>query len=483
MKRFLACMMTVCMAAVLLAGCGNKDSAKDDSINLPTLRVFFGDDAASDDNMVAEAVSKITAERIGANVEFIFFGPGEYSDKIPLLLASNEKMDLGFDANWINYAPNARKGAYLPLNDYLQGKNKPLYDIMEPIFWQGATVDGKIYGVPTFKEMAGQLALYAETEFLEDNGIDASKIKTLADAEVILAALKKYPERPGFMIDSNNNHQMLGYFSEYAEIDKLAHVKLDEPETVVNYYETQTYKDFVYLMRDWFNKGYIASDVVTIKDANRYMQTDGNRIMGMSFVGYAPYNEISMKNEVGVDLTPIKITDPLILNSTGSTYCVYKKSANPDLAVDFLQLWNTTPEVKNLITYGIEGRHYTLVDGKVRQTPDFRKLYYNQNWRTGNVFISYLLEDDPEDKYEKYKEWNSSAKIAPIVGFYADETGISDKVAACNAVIKEYSLLLNCGVVDPDEYLPKFIAALKSAGSDDVINSYQEQYATFRAAQ
>lgn len=52
---------------------------------------------------------------------------------------------------------------------------------------------------------------------------------------------------------------------------------------------------------------------------------------------------------------------------------------------------------------------------------------------------------------------------------------VKTEVAAVQAVLDQYRLPLENGVIDPDENLPKFINALKEAGIDTVIAEKQRQ--------
>ncbi len=502
LNKVLAMILAAFLLSGLAAGCGtapasNTPSASSSSSASPsggssgkselepvTLRVFFGDTVAPDVPKVAAEVSKITQEKLNATIEFVMFGAGEFNEKIPLLIASNEQMDIGFDAGWIDYVGRSKNGAYYDIAPLLETVAPKLKETIPELLWEGAAVNGGIYGVPTYKELAEQWALYAEKDFLESKGIDPASIKSLTDAEVILKACKE-EGRAGFMVTKTGSHMSLASLTEYDMIggDRagLAAVSKTEGQTVVNYFETENYKNFVYLMKDWYDKGYIAQDVVTRENYDEFTK-NGNQRYGLGLVSYSPLNEVGQSKNYGKELIPMPVTPITTTNgsTTGSLNCIYAKSKNPERALQFLELWNTEPQVKNLITFGIEGVHYKLVDGKVEQVADISKIYFNQNWRTGNMFISYLLAGEPDDKYDQYLAFNEKAVASQTLGFQPDTAAIDDKMVACKAVITEYNDLLKLGVVNPDEILPKFIQALKDAGSDDIVGELQKQYTQWK---
>lgn len=142
----------------------------------------------------------------------------------------------------------------------------------------------------------------------------------------------------------------------YDEVDSLAVIQKEEANTIVNPYETEDYEEGVTLLHDWYQKGYISPDVLTRENYNEYIK-NGNYKYGLNYVSYAPQNEIIQSTTYGKDLTPMPITPITVTNgaSRGSIYAILAKCENPERALQFLEVWNTVPDVKNMICYGIEG--------------------------------------------------------------------------------------------------------------------------------
>ncbi len=445
------------------------------------LKIYFADAYRPDLNLVAEEVSKITMEEIGIGVEFIQFNEGEYSKKIQLLMDSNEEMDIIYDAQ-DSYVIHARNGDYLDITEYLDEKTPKLKKEIYDELWAGVTIDGKIYGVPTKKEIAEQPSLYVQKSFLEENNIDVASIKNLEDMEVVFEALKKDPKRAGFMINKGREHEGIYAKNCYESITGKYLITKDSDDKVAHYYLTEEYKCFADIMRDWYNKGYIASDVAVNGDYSQYINEDDR--LGVRYKSYSPYEELTETDETQI-CKPIVFGNPIITNGStrGSIFCVSKKSKHPEKAMEFLELWNTDPKVKNLITYGIEGKHYTLENGKVKLVPDKNNLYFNQNWRTGNMLISYLTVAEPDDKWEKFDEFNKNAEISKVLGFTPNIDSVKNEIMACMTVEAEYGSLISCGAVDPKEEIPKMIEALKAAGVDKVVAEIQRQYDEWKVIQ
>lgn len=473
MKKILALIIT---AAIMcsIPGCGNKNEDKTNAgKGAEKLRVFFMDAKTPDVDLVSEKLSEITREKLGVNIEMVMFDT-DYATKLPMLIATDEQMDICW-TNSDGFEERARKGAYADITDLL--KNTPkLYNLFDKDFWKGVSYNDRIYAVPTLKEMAEQWVCYAETDFLEANNIkiDENRTYSLKELETILAVLKNNPDRPGFEIGAKGQHDPMDILNHFDVITGSIVVN-KETDKVENYYMSKEFEAYVKLMREWYDKGYIASDVATRNGYGQYKS--GHK--GITYAGYAPYNELLSKrynNDIAV--TPIKMTPAVISNTStcGSAFAILEKCKDKEKAMKFLELWNTDSKVKNLITYGIEGKHYTLENGKVKQADDYLKHYLNQNWASGNEFIATLLVNEPDDKFEKYAEFNKSAEKSRVLGFKPDVTNINDKMLACSGAAAEFTGLLSCGAVEPDEYLPKLKKALESAGVNDVVKELQKQY-------
>lgn len=451
---------------------------KEEELEPVTLHIYGYDPSGIDDEKVAKAMSEIPeVKALNVTVEFVKYPTGTYRDKIPLALASNEPMDIVFDAGWIAYASRVESQAYVDISEMLDTVAPTLKKTIPSNLWTGVTVDGGIYGVPTYKELGEQWGVYAETDFLKEAKIDSTSIKTLEDVEVILEALSK-TDRAGFQITGNTNNPTSLYSNTaYYSLSDAVKASKDNTGTLVNYYASENFANLCNLMRDWYNKGYIAADVATRENYDEFIK-NGIHKYGVSIISYAPQNEVIQSTNYGKDLTYIPLNDIVVSTNacTGSINAICAKSENPERALQFLEVWNTVPAVKNMMTYGIEGVHYNLVNGQVKQVEGYADLWSGSNWTTGNSMISYTLVGESTDKWEQYEVFNAKGSKSCFLGFTVNNTKVADKVSAITATIKEYVPLLNCGAVDPAEYLPKFLDALDKAGINDVVAEYQTQY-------
>ena len=75
------------------------------------------------------------------------------------------------------------------------------------------------------------------------------------------------------------------------------------------------------------------------------------------------------------------------------------------------------------------------------------------------------------------------SKRSKYLGFLYDSSNCKTEVTACNNVIQQYYIGLECGEMDPNETLPKFEQELKAAGIDTIIADKQSQLDAWLSAQ
>ena len=143
--------------------------------------------------------------------------------------------------------------------------------------------------------------------------------------------------------------------------------------------------------------------------------------------------------------------------------------------MDFLNMLYTDEALANYLTYGIEGKHYELIDGRVNKLPD---VGYTSNgvWAITAFNAPTLLVGENENKGKLYIEFNEAGVLSCTAGFFFDSTPVSAEVSAVDAAVNEYKTLLDKGFYNPDEYLPKMLEAMKKAGLEKVMTEMQSQY-------
>lgn len=493
-RKIALLMVTLLLAfSTVLAGCGGSNT-NDTSGNAASggesgdkdtvkLKVYLIGGPQRDLPMVQEEMNKYLMEKINTTVDITMIDWGDYSKRMPVITASGENYDIAFTSSWAyDYLPNATRGAFLPINDLLDKYGQGIKEQLDPRFLTGSQIDGQNYAVPVNKELASQWVWRFNKQYVDKYNMDITKIRTLEDLEPYLQQIKD--NEPA---DITPLAVPKG-FKPYLAFDFLLGDEFPvginmngDTGKYVNVLESDELKSSLKTIRKYYQAGYLRKDVATLEGID-------NIKTGKWFVDREqtqPYAELGWSRSAGYDIVTTPMQDPVIFtgSATGAMHAISANSKNPERAMMFLNLLNTDPYLRNLINYGIEGTHYKKIsDNVIEDLPAMKDGFQMPGFALGNLFLTYMHKEDPADKWEAFKEFNNSAKVAPSFGFNFNPDPVKTEVASISAIVKEFYPSIMTGAVDPDEHLPKAIEKLKAAGLDKVIAEAQKQYDEWKAA-
>ncbi|EAG2641638.1 extracellular solute-binding protein [Listeria monocytogenes] len=467
-----------------LSACGSDEKA--DANEVPTLKWYMIGTPQKDTEEVMKEVNKYTEEKIGVKVEMTQIDWGDYGKRMQTVINSGENFDIAYSAagEFVSYS---QKGAFLPLNKYLDKEGKKMKAELNDVLWEGATIDGNIYGVPSNKEVGEQQVYVFNKNLVDKYKMDVTKVKNFSDLEPMLKTIKE--NEPSITPIGGNKDFKPAFPYDYL-IDNAVPLpfavnQYEDTGKIVNFYEQPETLDILKSLHSFYQKGYVTKDIATSTDPWSYDKEN----WFVRIEKYQPYAEnIWDKNTGGkykVVTQPIAET-PIIKNNsvTGVIQAVSVTSQHPEEAVKFLDLLNTDEYLRNLVDKGIEGTHYKeLDDGKIQDLPARVERYSMPTYALGNHFILKLYEDEPADKWDQFKEFNRKSVASPGLGFYFDSSKVRTEIASITNVCNEFAPALLTGTVDPVEYTEKFKAKLNDAGMKKVMKEMQKQYDEFRASQ
>lgn len=486
LKKFMALGLATFMAFGTLTGCG-KDTAQtnDNGQEIVELTWYQVGDTQKDADKVLEEVNKYTTEKIGVKLNIINVGWGDYNQKMLVVINTGDKWDLCFTCSWANdYLQNAQKGAFLELDDLLKNQGKEMYEKIDPRFWEAAKIGGVTYGVPSEKEI-GNCPMWVFTkEYVDKYDIPYEDIHTLEDLEPWLQLIKEN-EPDVVPMYLTKDYTAPTYMDKIQ--DPIGIEYGDDTLTVKNVFETEKMKSTLATMRKYYLAGYINKDAATASDdksIKRFVtKGDGQ-----------PYAELIWGKDLGYEVVASEIMETKITNASarGALTAINKNSEHPEKAMELLNLINTDQYLRNLLNYGIEGVHYDKVevpedelkqadgkkyiyDVKVKLNETTRKDYSVPYWVQGGLFNTYVLDNEPIDKWATFKEFNDASEEVPSFGFDFNLDPVSVQVAGFRNVLDEFGKSLYTGSVDPDEYLPQLQKKLEATGVQEVIDEMQRQ--------
>lgn len=489
------------LCLIFISGCNKRNSASEEADKTTRLRwMMLGPGKQYDSERVWDAFNKKLQEKlpnITLNVDCLT--RNEYYEKWRLTVASREEVDLAWTGWLLPYTSEVRKGAYLPLDDLISNYAPELFAELPEVFFKQARVDGEIYSVPNYQMIANtRLGIYVPTEISDKywNTEKAEEIFLENDTmtkdcynivEEYLEALMR------------NNKLNLGlststfYWFAYKGFDEIVDpfvVRIgDSRFEVMNKFETEEAKLMFDKMADWFKKGYIRKDILSVKNPR---SSEGQRDKYALWV-HGNFRRAEENNIVVSDfpITVVPAEDKYYIKNGGPSTATAIASASkyPEQAMRLLGLLQSDEgtELFNMLVYGIEGEHYIKQSEKsiepvsyVGQAGSLAK-YGLWKWAVGNTFLGYNTNDIP-DYWEEYikEEVNANAIPSPLISFKADTEPIKAELAQIYAVVKEYeNSLMHGALANHKDIYNEFIRkmnVMNLAKVKDIIQKQVDEY-------
>lgn len=501
-RKLVSVLLAVTLVASTLTGCGK---AKTDKVETTGTEVAQGDTEAEatqsapkevekikiyvptqgkTDDMakVMEAVNNISREKIGVEVEFKAYDFGQWFQQYSLFLSGTEDVDIL--ANYGGYLNAVAQGAAYDLTDSIQKYGQDII-AAEGDYLKSGEVNGVQYAIPIYASYAWTMGIIYRQDIVDELGLadKVAAVKNLEDWAEVLAAVKEAkPDMTPFVRSGATAPNFQYGFWDNVGNNYGVLMNGGETSDVVNLFESEQYKQLCGVFSDWYKKGYSSKDILTQTDAFTVLaQNDAAfSTIGQADFNTAFYQSTSCRKDMGVVL----LDAPVARTYQNVTYTVMSNTEHAEACMKFLNLWFSDEEVGNLISYGIEGEHYQLNEagmGRYLDGQDASSCTYHLGAAVSNTNRIRWESEDP-DYAKKLVESNNTAKKSIALGFSFDPTNVTNEITQLDNVCSKYQIGLECGALDPETYLPEFIAALKKAGIDTVIAEKQKQLDAFLAA-
>lgn len=484
-SKVVLCVLIALLVPGVLFARGEQEGGAADGEPVPVM-IWLPGGAQQDQEAVNEAAREYAADRIGAWPEVEFIGWGEWGDKKQLAIQAGEEMDIVFTASWDNFFQEVARNAWLPLDDLID-ENAPSLRQTVGFFLDGPVVDGQIYAVPTVKEGAESRQWFFNAELADRYNVPVDQIVEPSDLDPYLAQIAaNEPDVIPYLIDGVS--ELPNYRNYFNTIGMGGDWHYVEGEGVKYIWNREITWDRAEKMHEWYLAGYFQPEVEDVggtPEADRYWET-GNWF-AYSHVGH-PGKVGELEGRWGYEIYGTgPLQQPLVTTEIlmGAMMSISRTSAKAPQAIRVLELMNADQEFNNLLNYGIEGVHYEFVDesaGVIDPVPD-SGYSPNMQWALQNQFLTYLLPTEDPQKWERYEAFNESARLAPTVGFTADQAPVRTQLASIANVKEQYNELLTRGLEDPAELRDEFMAALEQAGMLEVEAELTAQFEAWQAAQ
>ncbi len=436
---------------------------------------------------VEEAVNQITRDAIGAEVQLIIIQSGSYNQQMQLMLSGSEQLDVigvhqGFMASAISSGQLMDIEALL--NEYGQG----IKGVLPETLLRSGQFDGTMYCVPILADMGTGNGYYVmRKDIVEKYGIDIQSIKTYEDLSAVFAIVHENEPNMTVVAPRNAGNSFLEYSCNWDRLGDYMGV-LDhwaDNLDIVNLFETQSYRDYLDIVRDWYQKGYISPDVANAVDSGQEQMKAGTLFSYCA--ANKPGEDAQEYLATGREVVGVQLLPTLTVTFTIWQWGIPENSASPEKAMQMLNMLYTNKEVINLLAFGIEGEDYAVrEDGRIGypEGVDSSNVGYSLAgvlWGFGNEFNAHVWETNDADIWEQTRKWNEVGNpdmpyhVSKAYGFRFNSEPVQNELAAVTNVYKEYNMSLECGLLNPDEVLEEMNERLYAAGLQKILDEKQAQ--------
>ncbi len=497
-KRLLSIFMGAVLTVSALVGCGsaadtNSASGATDATvagaskteDAGSITIYYpGDETERFSEFLKTEFAEKVYNDIGLKVDMVFVPWDQYWTKKEIMLAANENIDLYWDG-LANLSLIVNKKQAQPLDELIQEYGQDMLKVLPMSQIQGGTVDGQIYGIPSaYGPSSGIYQLVCvRQDILEAVGMN--DLKTPDDLmEFASRAKEQFPEMKG------PADIIFKPLTRYYQDNQLTWVGtdvftvLDESTgKISSYYESEAFKKVAKFNEEMYKKGLYADELTTQyneKDARMqtglYLWVEASIGKDQEIINAVQQNAPDAKLKTYI-LAPEK--DKYISTSGGEVLCIPYSAKNKEGAMKFINWIYSSPENYRFAIYGVEGKDYQMVDGRVEKLTQ-EDFFYEWMFRNKNY---QLFDKTVSDEYiDTYEHWDDGAKVSSAQGFIFNNENVVEIETAITEVTASDFAPLRSGFVSFDDNYEAAVAKLKAAGIDEYVAEVQRQYDEFIAA-
>ena len=505
MIRALAAMLAAILAAGCAAGCGKKYDAsgvKGENKEMTVFMHFFNYCVYNDNWPIFEKAAEATGVHLkGTASETV----SDSSQAYNTMLASKKLPDIIHSSSG-NLNKIGKEGALIPLEDLIDKYAPNIKELMEkyPRFKRKATADdGHIYYIPGSISGLDVAALPSTGWFIRNDWLDKLGLKQPKTVEELVEVWTAFRNK-----DPNGNgvKDEIPFFARVDGLNPLFNLfdtqqsGYEARDGKVTYApSTDRFKTAVKEIAKWYSAGLIDEEIFTRGNSAREQLLGGNT--GGSchdwFSSTGAFSAQYADKIPGIDFSaiapPANINGDVVERSSRAPLHNYgwgisKDNSDPERTMKYFDFW-FTPEGTDLISYGVEGEHYNIVDGKkvltdeVLKAEDGAPTYMR---RQGQVEIGAVRDFEAEYQamgdaakkgFELYRENGYCLPVTEFAEFTENENAVKEKYASdINTFANEQLQKWVMGTESVDATWDKYISTLNSMHLSEMVDIYQSAY-------
>lgn len=517
MRKIIAMLLVVILSAGMLAGCGKNNASNnsgttgndgaqttddgtiDTSKEVNLVLYLYGGEGVANKDILAKLNEKLKAS-INTTIEVKYIDWGDIATKYPLLWSSGEDFDMAYVSSTANvpYATLVKQDALYDLTDMV-AKYTPDLNTALADKWDSMKVDGKIYGVPTSYSEYTSYGFVTRKDLMDKYSV--SSISSIADMEKYMDAAVADGWTPlnGSSNLANDLYRTFvgttaGWLNAPGIQASELYLAADKDDTSKIFHPafTDEFEAFAVKMNEWAQKGYWSKDILSSSQDDKDNFYNG---LSAAYISHQPDwtgnygNQLTKLPGVETEFYCFPEANGKIVKASGvgNATAISKNSKYPERALMVIEKLMTDKECYDLFQYGIEGKEYEVVDGKIQQPAAFDATkdaggFSAWAFRTDALNIPAATEDPR--RYTLNDEWSKVAIEDPFVGFTFDSSSVSSELSAIANVDAQLGIQILLGKTsqDPKDAVAEYRKQLEAAGIDKVLEEVNKQWTAYNAS-
>ncbi|WP_453991250.1 extracellular solute-binding protein [Bacillus nitroreducens] len=427
----------------------------------------------------------------------------EYSTKMDLMFASGDIPDVvqtsgGFgEGSGQSLQQAVQAGVFLSLDDLIEeyGPNLKKY-IPEAAWEQQRFTDGKIYSIPEFLSNPSRRATWIRKDLLDKAGLEVPT--TVEETIDVLREFKKMgvPQPYGGRAEFKYSDT---FFGSYDVLPYQSMWEIDEDgNPVPKFFDSENMQAALQTYKTMYDEGLLHKEFLTI-DSTQYKNEAINGNIGMWVMNANELLQWEQQLKENVpDAEIALVPSPIGPDGKGGyylygdvtrAYAINKDAKNPEKIIQFFD-WMLSEEAEKFFTYGIEGKDYTVENGKINynqpQTIDEVNI---ERYRTAflwmvqdTTYIKGLLELTPEGQQliEVYdtilaNEGRDGIRFEPPLQSLDTLPDLQPKSDTPPKLLMGHMAKMITGA-EPISDWPKVVEEWKERGGNKVLEEASERY-------
>ena len=424
------------------------------------------------DTWIAQ-VNAYIEPKIGVKLEVIYVD----GDTRNLMYQTGADYDIMFGEGG-NFNDMALAGALAPLDEYLS-EVPALMDLIPSYVFDAVKVDGKICGIPAYKDYSHSEYFIWEKAIMDKYpDFDYTKVTDLQGLYDAVKFLKDSGETwPALVQAGGFSNGIPTWDYDTAEICGFVGINYENGTEFVSIYEQPEVKANIETIGKLYAEEYLNNDnyILDAVETNEYIVGNG--------WGWPSAAETAWKRDGRpVVVSQYKYTTASTGSIRGSFLVLSPNSKHKVEALKVIELLNTDTYMRDLFWYGEEGLNWDYVDEngekKVHRygTDDGVENWTMAAYRQGSFFN--VTPQEGSLGYKEIQTLNENAVASPAMGFVFDKTEVEDIILELNGIWAQYEKMIMCGV--QPELLEEVIPMLYDAGLQTVIDEANKQFKAFK---